>query len=81
MHPEDAPASVERELAYLVVHGVLHILGHDHEDVRDVDELARRIAGANFHSGALESMQTVTGPSLTSETFMSAPKTPASTTG
>jgi probable rRNA maturation factor len=23
--------SVERELAYLVVHGVLHILGHDHE--------------------------------------------------
>jgi probable rRNA maturation factor len=22
---------VERELAYLVVHGVLHILGHDHE--------------------------------------------------
>jgi probable rRNA maturation factor len=23
--------AVERELAYLVVHGVLHILGHDHE--------------------------------------------------
>jgi probable rRNA maturation factor len=23
--------SVDRELAYLVVHGVLHILGHDHE--------------------------------------------------
>jgi probable rRNA maturation factor len=23
--------SVERELAYLVVHGLLHILGHDHE--------------------------------------------------
>jgi probable rRNA maturation factor len=23
--------SVQRELAYLVVHGVLHIMGHDHE--------------------------------------------------
>jgi len=29
---EEYGHTVERELAYLVVHGVLHILGHDHED-------------------------------------------------
>jgi probable rRNA maturation factor len=29
---EEYGHSVGRELAYLVVHGVLHILGHDHEE-------------------------------------------------
>lgn len=29
---EEYGHTVKRELAYLVVHGVLHILGHDHED-------------------------------------------------
>lgn len=29
---EEYGHSVERELAYLVVHGVLHILGHDHAE-------------------------------------------------
>lgn len=28
---EEYGHSVERELAYLIVHGVLHIMGHDHE--------------------------------------------------
>jgi probable rRNA maturation factor len=28
---EEFGHSVERELAYLIVHGVLHIMGHDHE--------------------------------------------------
>jgi probable rRNA maturation factor len=27
--------SVERELAYLVAHGVLHVLGYDHEEEKD----------------------------------------------
>jgi probable rRNA maturation factor len=27
--------SVERELAYLVAHGVLHVLGYDHEEERE----------------------------------------------
>jgi probable rRNA maturation factor len=29
---EEYGHSVQRELAYLVVHGVLHIMGHDHEE-------------------------------------------------
>ena len=29
---EEYGHSVEREFAYLVVHGVLHIMGHDHEE-------------------------------------------------
>jgi len=28
---EEYGHSVERELAYLIVHGILHIMGHDHE--------------------------------------------------
>jgi probable rRNA maturation factor len=32
--------SVEREIGYLVAHGVLHVLGYDHED--DVDRLRMR---------------------------------------
>jgi probable rRNA maturation factor len=43
--------SVERELAYLVVHGVLHILGHDHEVaseqavMREREEAALAVVG------------------------------------
>jgi probable rRNA maturation factor len=43
--------SVERELAYLIVHGVLHIMGHDHEDgdeqavMRAREEAALLVAG------------------------------------
>lgn len=43
--------SVERELAYLIVHGVLHILGHDHEErdeqaiMRAREEAALLVAG------------------------------------
>ncbi|MGE3269152.1 MAG: rRNA maturation RNase YbeY [Chloroflexota bacterium] len=29
---EEYGHSVDRELAYLIVHGVLHIMGHDHEE-------------------------------------------------
>jgi probable rRNA maturation factor len=48
---EEYGHSVERELAYLVVHGVLHILGHDHEIpaeqevMRAREEAALRVVG------------------------------------
>ena len=43
--------SVERELAYLIVHGVLHIMGHDHEvpaeqaAMREAEEAAMAVVG------------------------------------
>jgi probable rRNA maturation factor len=48
---EEYGHSVERELTYLVVHGVLHILGHDHELpeeqalMRDREEAAMAVVG------------------------------------
>jgi probable rRNA maturation factor len=34
--------SIEREVAYLVAHGVLHILGYDHEDPEDQKVMRQR---------------------------------------
>jgi len=48
---EEYGHSVERELAYLVVHGVLHVLGHDHEVpeeqavMREREEAALAVVG------------------------------------
>lgn len=48
---EEYGHSVERELAYLIVHGVLHIMGHDHEKLdeqavmREREEAALLVAG------------------------------------
>ena len=48
---EEYGHTVEREVAYLVVHGVLHILGHDHEDpaeqaiMRAREEAALEVVG------------------------------------
>lgn len=39
---KDAGHSTERELAYLTVHGVLHILGYDHEVERDRRAMRKR---------------------------------------
>lgn len=48
---EEYGHAVERELAYLIVHGVLHIMGHDHEEpdeqaiMRAREEAALLVAG------------------------------------
>jgi probable rRNA maturation factor len=34
--------SVEREVAYLVAHGVLHILGYDHEEERERERMRNK---------------------------------------
>jgi probable rRNA maturation factor len=34
--------SVQRELALLVVHGVLHLLGHDHEEPQEANKMRAR---------------------------------------
>lgn len=31
--------SLEREMAYLTVHGILHLLGYDHEESQDKEEM------------------------------------------
>ena len=48
---EEYGHSVQRELAYLIVHGVLHIMGHDHEEpdeqavMRAREEAAMTVVG------------------------------------
>ncbi len=48
---EDYRHSLEREVAYLFVHGLLHLLGHDHEDgearanMRRLEEAAMSAVG------------------------------------
>lgn len=34
--------SIDDELAFLLLHGVLHLLGHDHEQVDEREEMERR---------------------------------------
>ena len=34
--------SVEREVAYLVAHGVLHVLGYDHEEEAERERMRRK---------------------------------------
>jgi probable rRNA maturation factor len=43
---EDFGHSVDREIAYLVAHGVLHVLGYDHEDESDRRRMRQQEEGA-----------------------------------
>lgn len=38
----DKRIAVERHAAHLLVHGVLHLVGHDHQDDMSADEMERR---------------------------------------
>lgn len=39
---EEYGHSIERELGYLVVHGILHLLGYDHKNSGDKEEMRRK---------------------------------------
>lgn len=39
---EESGHPVEQELAHLLVHGILHLLGHDHESPREAREMRSR---------------------------------------
>jgi probable rRNA maturation factor len=43
---EDFGHSVDREIAYLVAHGVLHVLGYDHEVESDRRRMRQQEEGA-----------------------------------
>ena len=46
--------SFEREVAFLCVHSVLHLLGYDHERSADEDKLMREKQRAVMHALGLE---------------------------
>lgn len=51
----DAGLSVEEELRHLVVHGVLHLLGYDHESDDDDAKMSAReeaVLGPQIHAGS-----------------------------
>ena len=52
-----ASHSVERELASLVIHGVLHLLGYDHEDPSERAEMEGLERGALELSGTVSTAQ------------------------